>query len=369
MLRPGSRDFWLAQLAVWGAFGVLTYLTSLGGLEPGTRFAMAVFKGLIRPALGILASTMLVLGYRRWLAGRAIPGRLAVPLVVVACAVMSAAWLLASVTVFRPFNPYGGPVVVAQLPRAGLEYLFALLAWSTAYFWLRSRYHARESEQQAFRAEAAARSAQLELLTEQLNPHFLFNALASVRGLIREDPTRAEIVVGKLADFLRRILARPATGISSLTAEVEFARAYLGVEESRHGGGLDVIVDVTGAVGDAAIPVFLLHPLVENAVKHGQTVEDGPRRVLIRAEMEGCRLRVEVVNKGSLAIRPVGPGADTPGTGLHNLRRRLAQYASGRHDFRLVEESGEVRAILYVDQAALALPGPEPVEAVEDSRV
>ncbi|MFW6202113.1 MAG: hypothetical protein ACOC8B_06020, partial [Gemmatimonadota bacterium] len=133
--RIGGRAFWLAQLAFWGGFGAVTYLTFLGQLDPGQRLPVALLKLVIRPVLGLAASTLLMFGYRRWLDRRgAGPTWIAGAGVVVACAGMAVLWYLASSSVFRPFSPFPGPVDWAQVPRSLLEYVFVLLAWSTGYF-------------------------------------------------------------------------------------------------------------------------------------------------------------------------------------------------------------------------------------------
>lgn len=141
--------------------------------------------------------------------------------------------------------------------------------------------------------------------------------------------------------------------------------AYLEVERSRHGANLRVDIDVRPPAQNARIPAFLLHPLVENAVKHGRPPAGEPRRVEIRAGMEDTRLRVEVANPGSLGCgrRAASSHAGT-GVGLRNVRRRLAHYGPGRHGLQLTEEDGWVRAFLEVDQTALE--GPYELEEPRD---
>lgn len=146
--------------------------------------------------VGLAVSMALLLGYRRWLERRRRPAWLAGAAIVSACTGLAVVWFVSTAVIFRPFSPFPGPVDWTTLPGAVLEYVFVLLAWSAAYFWIRSRQDARRKERQTLRAEAAARAAQLEVLAYQLSPHFLFNALTSLRGLIHDDPTRANAVVG-----------------------------------------------------------------------------------------------------------------------------------------------------------------------------
>ncbi len=181
-------------------------------------------------------------------------------------------------------------------------------------------------------AEAAANEISLMALRNRLEPHFLFNALNTLRATIRRDPEQARALVSDLADLYRYLLQNPHD--ASVMNEVEHACAYLAIERARLGDErLAVQTSVDASVRDARVPALLLQPIVENAVKHGITPKQGLGKITIPASDHGERLRIEVEDEAE------GPshGPSTKGTGLalQTLRKRLDQQYDGAANLRL----------------------------------
>ncbi|MGB5682847.1 MAG: histidine kinase, partial [Polyangiales bacterium] len=181
-------------------------------------------------------------------------------------------------------------------------------------------------------AQAAANAMSLAALRSRLEPHFLFNALNTLRATIRRDPEQARALVSDLADLYRYLLHHPHD--ASVINEVEHACAYLAIERARLGDErLSVQTSVDTSVRDMRVPALLLQPIVENAVKHGITPKQGVGRITIRASEVGDRLRIEVEDEAD------GPhhGAPTQGSGvaLQTLRKRLKQQYDGQANLQL----------------------------------
>ena len=181
-------------------------------------------------------------------------------------------------------------------------------------------------------AQAAANAMSLAALRSRLEPHFLFNALNTLRATIRRDPERARALVSDLADLYRYLLHHPDD--ASVMNEVEHACAYLAIERARLGEErLAVQTAVDDSVKDTRVPALLLQPIVENAVTHGITLKQGLGRITIRASDLGDRLRIEVEDEAE------GPpqGAPTKGSGvaLQTLRKRLQQQYDGQASLEL----------------------------------
>jgi signal transduction histidine kinase len=169
--------------------------------------------------------------------------------------------------------------------------------------------------------------AELRALRAQINPHFLFNALNAIAGLIQTHPELAEITVERLAEVFRYTLRKSDNEWVRLEEEMEFVEAYLGVEQARFGDRLRVEIDLADGAAAAQIPAMTVQPLVENAIKHGTSAVERPGEVRVRAAVVGGVLRVEVLDNG--------PGFREPapeGHGLRNVSERLAGYygAAGR---------------------------------------
>ncbi|MCZ6807688.1 MAG: histidine kinase [Deltaproteobacteria bacterium] len=181
-------------------------------------------------------------------------------------------------------------------------------------------------------AQAAANELSLQALRSRLEPHFLFNALNTLRATIRTDPDRARSLVSDLADLYRYLLHHPRD--ASLLNEVEHACAYLAIERARLGEErLVVRTAVDDQVRDTRVPALLLQPIVENAVKHGITPKDGLGTITIRARDLGDFVRIEVEDESD------GPTSHPPtrgsGLALATLRKRLEKQYNGKAALRL----------------------------------
>jgi len=204
---------------------------------------------------------------------------------------------------------------------------------------------AKIGEQRALIAEEQAR---LEMLRYQLNPHFLFNALASISGLAVARPTAARDMIGKLSEFCRLSLARGRDDTATLAAEFEMLRLYLDVEKARWEDGLQTDFRLDDAVRDVRLPSFLLLPLVENAVKYGSQTSPDILGISVSARRGASgRLEIEVANTGTW-VTDGATTAQSTHIGLANLRERLARAFPGRHVFTTESADGWVRVRLTI---------------------
>jgi two-component system LytT family sensor kinase len=241
------------------------------------------------------------------------------------------------------------------LDGALVQCVLPLFGWSLVHLGLQYNTALREQREQALRAVAAARDAQLRMLAYQLNPHFLFNTLNSIRALINEDRQRAREMVTALSGYLRYALLERPLHMALLEEEVASVRRYLSIEQVRFEERLDARVEVDPAAMRCEVPAFLLNPLVENAVRHGAAGTAGAPLVLrVEARLvEPDRLRLVVENTGrwgdGRATAPnAGEGDDglPGGVGLANVRARLAALHPGEHRIEIEEADGRVRVLV-----------------------
>jgi len=223
-----------------------------------------------------------------------------------------------------------------------------------AYFSERRRWeahrHAGELAEMATRAREA--DMRLGVLQAQVEPHFLFNTLASVRALVRQDPAQAEATLDALVAFLRATIPRMRDGqgmVSTLGQQLDICASYLALMEVRMGGRLSWAVQVDPPLRDLPFPPALLITLVENAIKHGIEPRPGPGRVEITAGREGEQLVVRVIDDGA-GLQP-GVGG---GMGLANVREQLAQRFGSQAALRLQAAAGG-GVVARIDVACAAL--------------
>jgi two-component system LytT family sensor kinase len=229
-----------------------------------------------------------------------------------------------------------------------LFYLGSLSPWMTALvvlstvlavatpikIWNSARIEHRLQEQ-----EKLLLAAKIEALKSQINPHFLFNTLASISSLIRSQPETARTLIIKLSGLLRRLI-RSHQHFVTLREELDSIDEYLAIEVVRFGPQLRVRKDISPDTIDVIVPSMILQPLVENSIKHGLARKIGPGSILIRSWRENGRAIIEVEDDGMgfLMERLEEPMAS--GIGLANVRERLRVIYGAAYQLTLTSQPG-----------------------------
>lgn len=223
--------------------------------------------------------------------------------------------------------------------------------WLCIYFFyhLFDRYNRLQIEQ--LRLAAHVKDAELRALKSQVNPHFIFNSLNSLRALIDENPARARQAVTQLANLLRYSLQSTQSETVAFEDELRVVNDYLALEQVRHEERLRVRLDIDPETLSLAVPPLLLQTLVENAVKYGISMRPEGGEIAIIARREEGQLKLRVENPGEL--RPNGggdgalasPGAST-GLGLKNAAERLRLFFGDRAKLQV---RGESNAVVVAD--------------------
>jgi hypothetical protein len=261
------------------------------------------------------------------------------PLRLANAAMLAATWAAAAIAAGALFS--GAAWAMAWMegrPAAHLDLLFGLgillyLLSAGLHYASLAAEEAREATLAAAEARTLARDAELHALRMQVNPHFLFNSLHSIAALATADGARAREMCIRLADFLRSSLGLGGRDSIPLREELALARGYLAVEQVRFGARLTFTEDIEECCQDCAVPVLLLQPLVENAVKHGIAglVEGGAIRLSVQHLAAGVGTGVGVGTGAGSGVRVAVENAFDPdaappnrlGMGLPQVRRRL----------------------------------------------
>ena len=324
----GVPIFWRVQIVGWSVFAVVEVLTNRL-LE--YRFPVIVYRAVLVVGCFVLFSW----GMRAFYASPRFRNRMSAQALgwvallslagatVVGALLFGARELLGWVTRGRDaLEDFALPLLHAFIVLAG---------WSLCYFWVHAELAEQAEHRHAERAEAEALRAELEELRLQLDPHFLFNALNGVAEEIPEHPAAALAMLRDLTAYLRHSLDGINHTVMTVEAEVAGLSAWLRVQQARFGERLKVALSVEPAATSRRIASFLLQPLVENAVKHGDRETGLHLAISIRVAGEG--LLIEIENTGRLDQG--GGRRRGRGIGLENVRRRLALHYPGRHKFSL----------------------------------
>jgi two-component system, LytTR family, sensor kinase len=220
-------------------------------------------------------------------------------------------------TIWRPFAPLWLNNFFNGIPSYIVLYI-AILAFG---YVIESRARLAYQQTETARLNEQLSKAQLEALRRQIEPHFLFNSLNAVAGLVREGRNDAAVsMIAGLSDFLRRVLDDSTRQQVPLSEEMEFAQKYLDIQKVRFVERLQLSVDVPKELLLAQVPPLILQPIVENAIKHGiaKRVQGGAIRIV--ASRSNGRLILSVYNDGPGL--PASGGA-RDGIGISNMRTRL----------------------------------------------
>jgi anti-sigma regulatory factor (Ser/Thr protein kinase)/GAF domain-containing protein len=218
---------------------------------------------------------------------------------------------------------------------------------------LRLQLREQEQDRRARDLSLHASRSELKALRAQINPHFLFNALNSIAGLIHRDPEVADRTIEKLADVFRYALRGSEAEWTLLDDELEFVQAYLDVEHARFGARLSADVQLADDARGARVPTMVIQTLVENALKHGAATVRGQAIVNIAARRNGDRLLITVEDNGAGLAGPVDePRGDMTrpgGYGLANIRRRLDGYFGSAATLRIERDEARGRTTASIE--------------------
>jgi LytS/YehU family sensor histidine kinase len=331
--------YWTCQATGWGFYTVMGI--SMAAQQVGWRFSM--IAGYILFCLYSIALTDLLrreIRRRQWLNTLTF---------FTFARLFGAALILAAIQTFLVFTidlafNQRSSMVFSQpsyIPVTWVSVSGADSIWLLFYVALTAGRRYREKE---VRLQLALREAELRALEAQINPHFLFNCLNSIRALVVENPPLAQDMLTRFATILRYNLHRNLNHTVPLEAEVEVVSDYLALESIRLEDRLRVRFAIEPEAGKVAIPPMLLQTLVENAVKHGIAPLPNGGDLAIRATIDGNSLHLDVENTGSIS----GPTTGPTRLGLSNTRERLRILYGDRAQLDLRNGDGRVMATVII---------------------
>ncbi|WP_373493264.1 sensor histidine kinase [Aquiflexum sp.] len=192
-----------------------------------------------------------------------------------------------------------------------------VVVWIIIYYLYHILNSNKEISEQKLIMENLIKTSELELLKSQLNPHFLFNALNSIKALVLIDADKAREAIIKLSELLRFTLNYEKTPLINLSDEINEVVKYLELEKIRFGDRLDVNIDLEAESLDAKVPPAMVLTLAENAIKHGINHLPDGGVIRITSSISSKMFKIEVTNPGELKI------GGNKGIGLNNIRKRL----------------------------------------------
>jgi two-component system LytT family sensor kinase len=208
--------------------------------------------------------------------------------------------------------------------------------WNIIYFGFHYFQNYKRSEIDSLRYLAASKETQLMSLKAQLNPHFIFNCMNSIRALIDEDPMKAKDSVTRLSTILRSTLLLNKRKEISVKEELELVSNFLDLEHIRYEDRLNYTIEADSEINDCLLPPFIIQSQVENAIKHGISSIPGKGFIRVEVFQEEERLRIVVSNTGKLSNKE-----PLTGVGFRNSIQRL-DLLYGNQSNILIREEGDL---------------------------
>ena len=341
----GHPSYWLCQLGGWGSLFMLMGVAFLNDPFPRAHAVPMIYQCVFCVSGLIFTHTFRALYHlRNW---KDLRGTTFAPKVALSC--LTFAVLETIVTHAVVFNFMGAPLETNR-PFSGLlimgsiQNAVTLVAWTALYLGYQYQRELQEERVNRVLLDAELKEARLQRLRSQINPHFLFNSLNTIRAIAGVDAELTREAVTQLAELMRAALESSEEKVVTFDEELRIVQAYLGLEQLRHQDRLRIEASINEELLSAVVPPLICQTLVENALKHGahSSNETGTVRYALTGDHKSVRF--EVRNPGSLKIASCNNG-----TGLVNAQRRLQLIYGRKAALSLrMTEPGEVTALLVL---------------------
>lgn len=270
-----------------------------------------------------------------------------VPFIIISSFLMSCLFFLFNVFVINLFSEvsYQTDIVAAFAKILSLMLIFFI--WSVIYFGFHFFDNYKKTEIQNLRLEANKNEIELNTLKSQLNPHFMFNSMNSIRALIDEDPKKAKLAVTQLSNILRNTLLMNKNKFISCEEEIKLVSDYLALEQIRYEERLNYDLDIAPNTLQIPVPPMMIQTLVENAIKHGISHIPEGGEIKVRTFLNDTTLTIEVKNTGQLNSK----STTITGIGVDNTTNRLQILYGEKASFRLQNTNdNNVLSIITIKQ-------------------
>lgn len=311
-----ERVYWLCQTTGWALYAFSTVLLSAAfGVYSWSNFA----SQFISCGIGLTLTHLFRIYVRRhgWLR-LSLPSLM--PRIVAVCVFGAIVWMILMIPVLMfifqtlTFSLVNPAIVFVTV----FNWSATLFIWSLIYFGFHYVENYKKTEVEKWKLEATVKEAELRALKSQMNPHFIFNCLNNIRGLIVEDPERAQTVVTQLAGILRYSLQAGDNETVTLEEELQTVSDYLALEAVRLEERLKVKMDIDPASLKISVPAMLVQTLVENGIKYGVATLPKGGEISLKSQVNAETLKIQVTNSGQF-----NESSNGNGVGLKNSRERL----------------------------------------------
>jgi hypothetical protein len=344
MVDNKQRLYWMLQIGGWTLYGVVQIVASVIASASSTISTQRIIF-LAYEAFFCLLLTHIYRSYInrwRWLS-LGMP-RL-IPRVLLAVFSLGVIMYILRLPASVSLGFFNRNVVFDAMNIAGQSFYYSILffLWSVFYF----IYNYFERYNKSLKMEASIKEIELSNLKSQLNPHFIFNALNSIRALVDENPEKSKMAINQLSNILRNSLVADKRGLTKFGDELKIVKDYLGLETIRFEERLKTEFDVDPESKGFLVPPLMVQTLVENGVKHGISKLTAGGVIQLKATVENDHLKIIIRNSGHYHLN--GHSKKRSGLGLSNTAQRLKLLYGDEASFTISNENNNfVRTELII---------------------
>jgi sensor histidine kinase YesM len=325
--------YWACQILGWGLFVLGNVLTAPA---VGNDLAKVYNVSLMIFIMGIGITHSFRWGIHKWgWKGLNIPAL--IPRILISSLFMSALFVVfntALTDLLYEETPLVDSFFEVRFVLNVVNFFVLFFLWNTLYFALNTFENWKKEEIQNLELRAAKTEIELNSFKSQMNPHFMFNSLNSIRALVDEDPNKAKQAITMLSGIMRNNLLLGKRQIVSLREELDLVEKYLSIEQIRFEERLHIEYDIHPETFACDIPPFMLQTIVENGIKHGVSKIIAGGLIKISCKKENGFFEIEVVNSGNFQ-----PDTEREGFGLANTKKRLELIYNGKANFEIANQN------------------------------
>ena len=327
-----QRLYWVIQVVGWSIY---TVLNILGVKFQSANFTVIMALPIVMESLFFFLITHIYrdLSKRReWLQ---LPTIQLIPRVLLAILAMAVSVYLVRIFTSYLLNLYTPEMwSLSNLIGNVIANIIILILWSSVYF----AFHYFEKNTQSLKHEVAMNEMKLNQLKAQLNPHFIFNALNSIRALVDEEPKKSKRAINHLSNILRSSLVLDKKRLTSLREEIATTKDYLALESIRFEERLQTEFSIDPGTERILVPPMMIQTLVENGIKHGISRLKEGGKVSVKTRMNETNMILEIRNTGYYNKNKI----NGTGQGLRNTRQRLELIFGESANLRIYNETDNV---------------------------
>ena len=322
--------YWICQIVGWlifAVFSIFTFFLVNDYFDQQQIFTEIIFRAPFNIFITHYFRTLLI--RKGWLK---YTWKKLFPIISILVLLMATSNYIAIYVFTAIFDPGNNLTTLKEIFTGIAEPLVVYILWSIIYF----TFHYFERYNKSLQYEVAINEFELNNLKTQLNPHFIFNALNSIRALVDEDPKKSKLAITQLSNIMRNSLVLDMKKLISFEDEIQTVKDYLELESVRYEERLKVVYDIAPESVDFNIPPMMIQTLVENGIKHGVSKLTNGGEISIKTAVNDHKLEIQIRNSGQY----IGKQRDDQmGFGIQNTIKRLDLIYGDQSSFTIGNEN------------------------------